>query len=290
MRPSTLSFPVLEETPLHLARVQVHVLRHRIDQPVMTSFGVMHERPAALVRVEDKDGASGWGEIWCNFPACGAEHRARLVDTVLAPLLLKTPFASPQDAFAHLSRSTAVLAIQSGEPGPFAQAIAGLDLALWDLVARRQKKPLWRLLGGTSDCVQVYASGLNPDAPEQLVARRRSQGHRAFKLKIGFGAARDLDNLARVREAAGPEAALMVDANQAWDLPAALQRLPELAQLGLAWVEEPLRADRPWTEWQILSQQASVALAAGENVASEAAFEALLASGAVQVVQPDVAK
>lgn len=273
------------------ARIEVHVLRCPIEVPVRTSFGVMHERPAVLVRVEDADGAHGWGEAWCNFPACGAEHRAALVRTVIEPLLAGREFASPAAAFAHLSAATAVLALQSGEPGPLAQAIAGVDLALWDLAARRAGQPLWRLLGGTSDAIGVYASGINPDAPEALVARRRAEGHRAFKLKVGFGHERDLANLRRVREAAGDAAPLMVDANQAWDLPAALEIAPRLAEFGLRWVEEPLRADRPWDEWRALvGPLAGTPLAAGENLVGEAAFERLVQGGAVGVVQPDVAK
>src|SRR6187402_3983105 len=129
-----------------IARVEVHVLRWPVRVPVRTSFGVMNDRPAVLVRVEDGEGAFGWGEAWCNFPACGAEHRARLVETVLAPLVVGQAFASPHDAFRALSARTAVLAIQSGEPGPIAQSIAGVDTALNDLAARRAGLPLWRHL------------------------------------------------------------------------------------------------------------------------------------------------
>jgi D-galactarolactone cycloisomerase len=278
--------------PLHLrpVRVDTHVLRHPIAQPVRTAFGTMHERPALLLRIEDAEGAHGWGEIWCNFPACGAEHRARLVQSVLVPLLTDHDFASPQQAFERLTEATAVLAIQSGEPGPFAQAIAGIDLALWDLVARRARQPLWRLLGGTNDSIGVYASGINPEAPDQTVARKLAEGYRGFKLKIGFGEERDLGNLRLVRDAAGPGNAVMADANQAWDLATAIQRLPRLAEFDLGWLEEPLRADRPWVEWQQLRKLAPAALAAGENVAGASAFDALISAGAVGVVQPDVAK
>lgn len=279
-----------DSMPVRPARVEVHLLRHRIAHPVRTSFGTMLERPALLVRVEDAEGAHGWGEVWCNFPACGAEHRARLVETVLAPLLTDAPFASARQAFVHLTERTAVLAIQSGEHGPIAQAIAGLDLALWDLVARRAGQPLWRLLGGSSDEIGVYASGINPDAPHEIVARKRAEGFRAFKLKVGFDERRDLDNLKLVREASGTHDAVMVDANQAWDLRTAIRRVEQFAPFALTWIEEPLRADRPWAEWQALRRHAPAPLAAGENVAGTDAFEALLAAQAVQVVQPDVAK
>jgi len=266
------------------------VFRCPVDTPVVTSFGAMRDRPMVLIRAEDRDGALGWGEVWCNFPAVGAEHRARLLETVLAPLVVDRDFASIPQAFAWLTEKTAVLAIQSGEPGPLAQAIAGVDIALWDLAARRRGKPLWRLLGGASPRVGVYASGLNPEAPEELATARRQEGHRAFKLKIGFGRERDRANLQALRAALGDDAQLMADANQAWSLEEAGRACAELTAFGLKWLEEPLRADRPWSEWRTLAARASMPLAAGENLAGEAAFEAALASGALGVVQPDIAK
>ena len=110
----------------------------------------MLNRPAVFVRVEDEDGHVGWGEVWANFPSTGAEHRARLVNEVLAPLISRIcGQASPSDVFEKLTQATSVLALQSGEPGPFAQAIAGIDLAVWDLYARRRNTALWKLLGGS---------------------------------------------------------------------------------------------------------------------------------------------
>lgn len=266
------------------------VFRYPLEIPVRTSFGVMHDRPMVLVRAEDAEGAVGWGEIWCNFPAVGAEHRARLVASVLAPLLEGSEFAIPADAFRVLTERTRVLAIQSGEYGPIAQAIAGVDIALWDLAARKARQPLWRLLGGAQSRVPVYASGLNPDQPEKLAARRRNEGYRAFKLKIGFGEERDLANLRTLRDMLGDGAELMVDANQAWALDAALRLAPKLAPFGLKWLEEPLRADRPWSEWRTLAERCGVPLAGGENVAGEKDFDAAIASCALRVVQPDIAK
>jgi L-alanine-DL-glutamate epimerase-like enolase superfamily enzyme len=285
-----MTAPALPAPPLRIARVETFVLRSPIDVPVRTSFGVMHDRPAVFVRVDDADGASGWGEVWCNFPACGAEHRARLVDTVYAPLLVGRDFEGPAAAFRALEEATAVLAIQSGEHGPMAHALAGIDLALWDLCARRAGQPLWRYLGGTSGTVPVYASGINPDRPQDVVARRRGDGYRAFKLKIGFGRDVDVRNVQAVRELLGAETPLMVDANQGWTLEQALAMAGALEPFGLGWLEEPLRADRPWDEWQQLARAARIPLAGGENVAGGAAFAAAIGSGALRVLQPDVAK
>lgn len=280
----------LPAAPLQIARLQAFVFRCPIATPVRTSFGTMHDRPAVFVRAEDADGAVGWGEVWCNFPACGAEHRARLLDTVLAPLATSRAFAGPAEAFEWLSAKTAVLAIQSGEPGPMAQTMSGIDLALWDLCARRAGQPLWRYLGGTRDRVVVYASGINPERPQDVVAAKRAEGYRAFKLKVGFGRERDLANLSAVRDLLGAEPPLMVDANQGWSLDEARAMVPALADFGLAWLEEPLRADRPWSEWQQLQSATGIPLAAGENVMGHEAFDAAIASGTLAVLQPDLAK
>lgn len=280
----------LPTPPIHIARVEAMVFRYPVTTPVRTSFGTMLDRPALFVRVEDTDGAFGWGEVWCNFPACGAEHRARLLESVMAPLLTAQPFEGPGAAFAHLTERTAVLAIQSGEPGPMAQAIAGLDLALWDLCARRARQPLWRYLGGTSGRVPVYASGLNPDQPERLARQKHDEGYRAFKLKVGFGEERDLANLRALRELLGGATPLMVDANQAWTLDEAQHMARCLAPFDLRWLEEPLRADRPWREWQALQRSTAIPLAAGENIAGDEAFDAALAAQVLTVLQPDAAK
>jgi L-alanine-DL-glutamate epimerase-like enolase superfamily enzyme len=271
-------------------KLEAHLFRCPIETPVRTSFGTMRDRPALFVRVEDDEGAFGWGEVWCNFPACGAEHRARLLETVMAPLLLGRHFDGPQEAFGRLSESTAVLALQSGEPGPIAQVIAGIDIALWDLCARRAGLPLWQFLGGWHDSIAVYASGLNPDRPQELAALRRAEGHRAFKLKVGFGAERDLANLAAMRDVLGSDAALMVDANQSWTMPQACEIAPRLADFQLEWLEEPLRADRPWSEWQALAKACSVPLAAGENLLGDDSFDRALTESPLSVLQPDIAK
>lgn len=273
-----------------LKSVAATVYRAPIETPVTTAFGTMTNRPMVLVRVEDRDGTVGWGEVWCNFPQVGAEHRARLVDATLSPLALAKPFATPHDLFERLTAATAVLAIQSGEPGPFAQAIAGIDLAVWDLAARRAGQPLWRHLGGTSPVIPVYASGLNPTRPEHLATAKRHEGYRAFKLKVGFGRERDIANLQALRTALGGEATLMIDANQGWSLDEALAIAPALEPFRLKWLEEPLRADRPWTEWAKLKAATSIPLAAGENIAGAGNFDAALATRTLAYLQPDAAK
>lgn len=274
---------------VQLAKVEAMVFRVPIDEPVQTSFGIMYDRPAVLVRVEDCEGAVGWGEIWCNFPGVGAEHRARVLESAIAPILLEQEWKTPEHAFRELSRRLHILGIQCGEPGTIAQAIAGADIALWDLVARKMDQPLWRLLGGTA-CIQTYASGLSPTQPEKLAAAKRDEGFRAFKLKVGFGAERDVANLRALRELLGPDATLMVDANQAWTPDEVADMSHRLAEFRPAWLEEPIAADYSLADWGRIARQSPIPLAAGENMRGEQQFTDAIACGAFSVIQPDLGK
>src|SRR3954447_2693917 len=269
--------------------IEAFCFRYPLTTPVVTSFGSMRDRPTLFVRVEDDDGQTGWGEVWCNFPSVGAEHRARLINDMLTPMLIGRAVTDPSEVFESLSAATSVLALQSGEAGPFAQSIAGIDIALWDLFARRAKAPLWRMLGGASPRMRVYASGINPTGSVRQAEAAMRRGHRAFKVKIGFDADKDRGNLRDLRKLAG-DGFLAADVNQGWGVEQALQLAPRLEEFNLAWLEEPLRADRPWSEWRSLQKRLAIPLAGGENIAGRENFAAALTEGVLTVVQPDAAK
>ncbi|UCH23849.1 MAG: mandelate racemase/muconate lactonizing enzyme family protein [Deltaproteobacteria bacterium] len=269
-------------------RIEIYVLRAPIQTPVKTSFGVMNDRPAVLVRVEDKDGAFGWGEVWCNFPDCGAEHRAGLIESVLAPVVIGHRFI--KSVFQELTEVTKTLAIQTGEFGPIAQAIAGLDTAFWDLASRRTASPLYRFLGGQTRSVPVYASGINPDKPVETVERCRQSGHCAFKLKVGFDIDSDIGNIKAVVDTLKAQEILMIDANQAWNLDLAKGFIREISELPIFWIEEPIKADRPADEWIALADFSPIPLAAGENYFDKEIFKTAIDSGSLRFIQPDISK
>lgn len=243
-----------------------------------------------LVRVRDTEGACGWGEVWCNFPTVGVKHRVRLIESVIAPLLAGADVNEPHVVFDMLASRTRVLAIQSGEPGPIAQCIAGIDCALWDLKARKAAVPLFRLLGGSTATIPVYASGINPDRPHAVAAQMRDAGYRAFKLKVGFGLERDAANLRTMRAEIGSDCALMADANQAWELPQALQAVETLSEFSLEWLEEPLPADAPAAQWSELDSRSTIPIAIGENLSSRGAFDEAISGHSIDVIQPDIGK
>jgi L-alanine-DL-glutamate epimerase-like enolase superfamily enzyme len=251
----------------------------------------MKDRPAVFLRVEDGDGAFGFGEVWCNFPGCGAEHRARLVSEELAELVFVLDAGEPGDLFGGLSTRTRVRALQTGEAGPYAQTIAALDIAAWDMAARRANKPVRMLLSESAgDQVMAYASGIHIGDARSAIAESREQGFRNFKVKVGFALDEDAGNLNALAGQLPEGERLFADANQAWELGDAIEFVRRVGDAPIGWLEEPMPADTPLEEWQRLAGVSQIPLAAGENIASEAGFQQAIGSGSLEYIQPDIAK
>jgi len=274
---------------LAISRLESTVLHEPISTPVRGAFGAMAHRNSLVVRVRLRCGVEGYGEVWSNFPAGGAEYKQTLLHTYCAAALEGQVLRHPQDAHALLARRLHRLTLQSGDFGSMAQVCAGVDQAVWDACARLQGRAFWQMAGGEPR-VAVYASGIGPDDIGETIRREAAAGHTRFKIKMGFGERADHANLVEALDALTPGGVLMVDANQAWSLEQAADWLPVLEEAGVLWCEEPMPADAPFADWQALSRIATrLRLAAGENLRTLRAFEAAQANG-IQVLQPDLGK
>lgn len=273
-----------------ITRLQAWACRSPVARPVETSFGVMRDRPAVFLRLEDDDGAFGWGEVFANWPASGAEHRVNLAADDVASVLFGIDTEDPPSAHAVLTKRLHIRALQCGEPGPFAQVVAAIDQALWDMRARRMGIPLVAALGAQSaNVVPAYASGIHVDQAAQVIPEARAAGFTGFKVKVGFDTASEPAKLREIGRGLLAGERLFADANQAWTVESAAAFIEAVADLDLGWIEEPLRADAPAEHWQRLAAL-GVPLAAGENIAGRHAFDAAIADGALRVLQPDLAK
>jgi L-alanine-DL-glutamate epimerase-like enolase superfamily enzyme len=268
---------------------------YALEEPLETRVAVPFATTVAtfvslLVRVEDRDGVAGWGEVWCNFPRFGGPYRARIVADLIAPNLVCQEVGDVAATFHRLEATLRLAAIQSGDRGAFAQALAGVDVALWDLAARRADLPLWRLLGGDHGEITANASlgpaGLSLPAIDLAWER----GFRAIKVRAFGDVAAHAAAIAAIRERIGPEAGLAVDANQSWPPERAAELARDLAPYDLRWLEEPLPADVPLGAWARVAEAAPMPLAAGENLTGPAEYEPHLAAGAVAIFQPDLGK
>ncbi len=251
----------------------------------------MLDRPAVFVRVEADDGCFGWGEIFANWPAAGAEHRVNLIDRDLSQLILGQGVGDPAQLFRSLSQQTHVRALQSGELGPFRQCIAGIDIAIWDMKARAAGLPLRKLLNANSpDQIPAYASGIHIGQAEAKIARAREAGFKAFKVKVGFGLRDEAQVVNALAGGLSSEETVFADANQGFDLVQAKAFLTGVEQSQIGWLEEPIVADAPDSDWRSLAVSTGIPLAGGENIAGLAEFKRIIVQGYLKFLQPDAAK
>lgn len=242
---------------------------------------------ATLVTVEDGEGNAGVGECF-GLPHPSAT--ADLIAHVAEPALRGRGVDAPADALRDLARYFAALGHVAG---PAMEALAGIDIALWDLKAKRAKRSLAAELGAAPRPIPTYVSPV-PFLPTtadsaKAAAAWIAKGFRALKLKIGRGVATDLAHIAAVRGAVPRQTKLMLDANCAYDVATAIELARALDPAEVRWLEEPVPPDDP--AWTAAVRAASpVPIAAGENAFALAQFEALIRARAVDVLMPNIGR
>ena len=179
-----------------------------------------------------------------------------------------------------------------GRSGLSTQAIAAMDIALWDLKAKRAGLPLAKLLGAHRDSVQCYntSGGFLSLSIEEVLAKAeasRERGIGGVKIKVGQpDTAVDIRRVRAVREFLGDEFPLMVDANQQWNRSTALRMGRRLEEFNLTWIEEPLDAYDAEGH-AALARELATPIATGEMLTSAAEHRALIKAGSVDFMQPD---
>lgn len=183
-----------------------------------------------------------------------------------------------------------------GRGGAALQAIAGVDMALWDIVGQATGQPLHKLLGGAyRDRVRVYASAIMPETPDEareVAARHMAAGYTA--LKLGWGplgrVSDDLDvALVRAARAGVGRGDLMIDVGLVWDAPQAIKMARRFAEFDLFWLEEPLPPD-DLAGYARMSNAVDTRIAAGEQETTYQGLVDLVERGHVSVLQPDLAR
>jgi D-galactarolactone cycloisomerase len=238
-------------------------------------------------RITAEDGTTGIGE------AFGLPHpapTAALIEKVIGPGLLGQEIGDPWEMLGEFRFYFTAMGHRGGMP---AEAMSGVDTALWDLKAKLAGQPLASLLGGSPGAVPLYASPvpfLPTTAQSQEAARKLvGEGFKAIKLKIGRGAKTDLAHIAAVREAIGPGPGLMLDVNCGYDEQTALEVGPQLARHGVTWFEEPIPPGDPAALARVRARS-SVPIATGENEFALSDFEALAKAKAADVLMPNIAR
>ncbi len=262
------------------------ILKAKLPQRFGWSQNWADSRATTLVRIRTDDGIEGIGEC------CGPPESAKvIVDELYAPHLIgRDPFDSDVLWLELFQRYR-----QYARRGLAAQALGGVDIALWDIKGKAVGKPVHQLLGGAFHLqLDAYATGMyytdGPDQPKRLAdeaAGYVEQGFKAVKMKVGFGLREDIHNVRTVRAAIGNDVDLMVDANYAYDARTAIRLGKVLEELDVAWFEEPVTPDNI-NGYREVKEALSIAIAGGESEFTRFGCRDLLTHRAVDIVQPDV--
>ena len=274
---------------LAISKAKAYLCDLPVASPRTDATQAFLKQETVFVEIETADGALGLGYSYTI--GTGGSAILELLESYLLEQVIGEDASRPEALWQKVrdsTRATMIGAITT-------LALAAIDTAVWDLRARVLGTPLWQLAGGAQDKVPLYDTegGWLHLSAEELATNAVAAmtcGFRGVKVKVGKpSAAEDLARLTAVREAIGPDAALMVDANQAFTRDEAVRRARLLEPLDLTWIEEPLPADDVRGH-ALLAAATSIPVAVGESLYSVGQFREYLAVGAASVVQPDVAR
>lgn len=273
---------------MKITNVEVTSTSVRKPHPVRDAIQLLDRNGVTHVTIHTDEGITGESDTYFGRVSASPAVLAHLIEAELAPEVTgHDPFMvrAIRDRLWRLTD-------YHGTAGLACFGIAAIDLALWDLVGKALGQPVWRLLGASRDRVPAYAMvgwlELGLDGLREVCATAMAQGFRGVKMKVGGGTlAEDVRRIEAVREEIGPDAALMVDANQAFSVSEALRRGQVYQELGCAWFEEPVRAD-DIAGHALLAHRLAIPIATGENRYGIAQFRELVQHGAVGIVQPDL--
>ena len=264
--------------------IRTHILTAPLSQPFAYARAWYDTRTAMLVEIETDSGLVGWGE--CYGPA---RVNSAVVKEIAPWLIGEDPLRTD-----HLWQSVYARLRDHGQKGVVIQGLSGIDIALWDIKGKHFGVPVHRLLGGPRRTeVRAYATGLyrrkSGDPGKYLAEEAASyvaEGFGAVKLKVGFGIEEDAVMARAVRAAIGRDVALMVDANHAYDAVAAIRLGRMIEELDIGWFEEPVLPE-DIAGYRAVKAAITIPVAGGECEFTRFGFRDLLASRAIDIVQPD---
>jgi L-rhamnonate dehydratase len=233
------------------------------------------------------------GHVGIGNAALAPQVTKQVIDLYLKPLLLGQDPWDTDFLWQHMYRKTMAF----GRKGIGMVAISAVDIALWDLLGKSARQPVYRLLGGrTKPRIPVYASRLYSVPLNELAAeakKYKDEGYRAMKLRFGWGPTDSAEGMQRnialvrtVRETVGDGIDLMADAYMGWTLDYAKRMLPLLEPFHLRWLEEPVIPD-DICGYAELKSYGRIPIAGGEHEFTLYGFRELLEARALDYIQFD---
>jgi L-alanine-DL-glutamate epimerase-like enolase superfamily enzyme len=260
----------------------------RITSDAIHDFG--RDRGGVVLRLETNAGITGWAYSSFGMVAGGPRVVQTILEEELKPALLGKDPAMVKRLRHEMWRATEYHGVQ----GVTAFAMAAADIAIWDILGKAAKQPVWKLLGGYRSSMPVYnmcgwyqENDSDLSLYKKAIAGALEEGFPAIKIKIGrYGISDDVRRIKAAQEMCGRGQRIMVDANQGLNTNEAIRRGRVYQDLGLFWYEEPLMPQAK-DGYAQLCRELDIRIATGENEYTKYAFLDLLKRQAVDVVQPD---
>ena len=272
---------------LTLRSFLVRAVNVPMPRPLQTSGGMVGTAPLVLIDLHTEEGITGCSYVFCYTPLA-LKPVAQLIANL--ETLIKGDVVAPLAIEQKLQRRFRLL----GPQGLTGIAMAGIDMAAWDALAKASGMPLVRLLGGEPRPIPAYNScGLGIIGSKRAGAEARelaAPGFKAIKVRLGYPDLKtDVEVIRAVRHAVGEDILLMSDYNQSLSVPEAIRRAQALDDEGLYWIEEPTLADDFSGHAQI-SRQAKTPIQIGENWWGPHDMAKSIAVGGSDYVMPDAMK
>jgi len=256
-----------------------------MPRPIRTAVGEIPSAPLVLIDVSTTEGVTGRAYVFAYKPLA-----IRPLVEMLQALagLIAGKAVVPVERMRELDIALKLL----GRQGLAGMAMSGLDMALWDVLARARGMALCELLGGSANPLPAYDSfGLvDPKRDRKALEKSVTVGFRAIKIKVGGGSlADDVGMVGGVREILGPEVRLMIDYNQSLNPVEAVRRAERLFEFDIDWIEEPVAAD-DLTGHARVREKSPIPVQTGENWWFPAGMATALALDACDLAMPDVSR
>ena len=240
-----------------------------------------------LVKIITDDGHVGWGEALAPVVP---QVIAELITQLFTPLLIgHSPFSSA----VLNSKMYDAMRDRGHITGYHIDALAAVDIALWDLKGKILNLPVWQLLGGAyRESIPCYVSGLPEptlDARCALARRWQEKGFTAVKLALGYGVKEDIANVRAIRETLGDDAQIFLDAHWNYSVAQAAELATALHPLGLGFLEAPLLPE-DISGHRELRAKSPVPIALGETERTRYQFKPFIEQRAADILQPDVGR
>lgn len=264
-----------------------------------TDLGTKVKSDAMLILVETDNGLTGMGAALGTPPVVAA-----IVEHELAPEVVgEDPLFSERVYEKMYNGSRAKPALERGVPQPevsrrsgvVMEAIAGIDIAVWDVKAQALGIPVYQALGAVRSVVRAYASGgwAPGDEAEAELGGYAAKGFSAVKMRVvgrdGFSIEKCVQRVQAARRGIGPGVELMVDAHGSLEVPVAIQLAKALEQYNIAWFEEPVSPENHRGQAEV-RRTTIIPIASGEREFTRYGFQSLLHHDAIDIAQPDVAR